>query len=64
MRIEFFGLTFDTPCVTFYLWSPWRAAALEHRLFEADFRPEWEVTAPLPATAGDYLAELLANLVL
>src|SRR5262249_30986296 len=23
------------PCVTFYLWSPWRAAALEHRLFDA-----------------------------
>ena len=35
MRIEFFGLAFDTPAVTFYLWSPWRASALEHRLFEA-----------------------------
>jgi hypothetical protein len=35
MRIEFYGLTFDTPCVTFYLWSPWRAAALEHQLFKA-----------------------------
>jgi hypothetical protein len=34
MRIEFYGLTFDTPRVTFYLWSPWRAAALEHRLYE------------------------------
>jgi hypothetical protein len=34
MRISFHGLTFDTPAVTFYLWSPWRAAALEHRLFE------------------------------
>ena len=35
MRINFYGLTFETPGVTFYLWSPWRAAALEHRLFEA-----------------------------
>ena len=35
MRINFYGLSFDTPCVTFYLWSPWRATALEHRLFEA-----------------------------
>ncbi len=35
MRVEFFGLQFDTPCVTFYLWSPWRSTALEHRLFDA-----------------------------
>lgn len=35
MRIDLFGLSFETPGVTFYLWSPWRAAALEHRLFEA-----------------------------
>lgn len=35
MRIDFYGLAFETPGVTFYLWSPWRAAALEHRLFEA-----------------------------
>ena len=35
MRIDFFGLTFDTPGVTFYIWSPWRATQLEHKLFEA-----------------------------
>jgi hypothetical protein len=35
MRVEFYGLVMETPRVTFYLWSPWRAAALEHRLFEA-----------------------------
>jgi len=35
MRVEFYGLVFETPRLTFYLWSPWRAAALEHRLFEA-----------------------------
>src|SRR2546421_11468216 len=34
MRIDFYGLAFETPRVTFHLWSPWRAAALEHRLFE------------------------------
>lgn len=34
MRIDFHGLGFHTPRVTFYLWSPWRASALEHRLFE------------------------------
>src|SRR5262249_37009772 len=28
------GLAFETPRVTFSLWSPWRASALEHRLFE------------------------------
>jgi hypothetical protein len=35
MQIDFYGLTFEAPRVTFYLWSPWRAAALEHRLFDA-----------------------------
>ncbi|MCS6851592.1 MAG: hypothetical protein NZ700_10550 [Gemmataceae bacterium] len=34
MRVEFYGLVFETPLVTFHIWSPWRAAALEHRLFE------------------------------
>jgi hypothetical protein len=34
VRVDFYGLTFETPCVTFYLRSPWRAAALEHRLFD------------------------------
>src|SRR5262249_20403235 len=31
----FHGLVFDTPRITFYLWTPWRASALEHRLFDA-----------------------------
>jgi hypothetical protein len=35
MRVDLYGLTFETGSVTFYLWSPWRAAAVEHRLFEA-----------------------------
>ena len=35
MRVDFYGLAFETPRVTFYLWSPWRATALEHRLFES-----------------------------
>lgn len=35
MRVDFFGLVFETPRVTFHLWSPWRSTALEHRLFEA-----------------------------
>jgi hypothetical protein len=35
MRFDFYGLAFETPRVTFYLWSPWRSTALEHRLFEA-----------------------------
>jgi hypothetical protein len=35
MRFEFYGLVFEAPRVTFYLWSPWRSTALEHRLFEA-----------------------------
>src|SRR5262245_10379400 len=34
MRIEFYGLTLDTPAVTVHLWTPWRATAIEHRLFE------------------------------
>src|SRR5262245_56228584 len=34
MRIDLYGLAFETPKVTAYLWSPWRASALEHRLFE------------------------------
>ena len=35
MRVDFYGLALETPRLTFYLWSPWRAAALEHRLFES-----------------------------
>ena len=35
MKVELFGLTMDTPSVTFYLWSPWRCPALEHKLFES-----------------------------
>jgi hypothetical protein len=35
MRIEFYGVAFETARVAFHLWSPWRAAALEHRLFDA-----------------------------
>ena len=35
MRVDFYGLTMETPGVTFYLWSPWRSSALEHRLFES-----------------------------
>jgi hypothetical protein len=35
MRIDLYGLAFETPRVSFHLWSPWRASQLEHRLFEA-----------------------------
>jgi hypothetical protein len=35
MRVEMYNLVFDSPGVSFYLWSPWRCTALEHRLFEA-----------------------------
>src|SRR3977135_1633086 len=35
MHVELYGLTFETPRVSCYLWSPWRASALEHRLFDA-----------------------------
>lgn len=35
MRVDFYGLAFETPTVSFYLWNPWRAALLEHKLFEA-----------------------------
>ena len=34
MLIDFYGLHFQTTRATFYLWSPWRACALEHRLFD------------------------------
>ena len=35
MRVDLYGLAFETPRVTVYLWSPWRCSALEHRMFEA-----------------------------
>jgi hypothetical protein len=35
MRVDIYGLTFETPGVTFYLWTPWRASELEHKLFRA-----------------------------
>jgi cardiolipin synthase len=37
---------------------------IEERVFRADFRPEWELTRPVPVTCGDYLKELLASLAL
>jgi hypothetical protein len=33
MQIDFYGLKFEATRITCYLWSPWRASALEHRLF-------------------------------
>jgi hypothetical protein len=35
MRVELYGLTMDSPGASFYLWSPWRSAVLEHKLFDA-----------------------------
>jgi hypothetical protein len=35
MRVDLFGLTMEAPGVTFYLWSPWRCAAIEHKLYES-----------------------------
>lgn len=35
MQIDFYGMRFETPRVTCYLWMPWRATALEHRIFTA-----------------------------
>jgi hypothetical protein len=35
MKVELFGLTMDAPGITFYLWSPWRCSAIEHKLFES-----------------------------
>ena len=34
MQVDLYGLTMETPGVTFYLWSPWRCSAVEHRLFD------------------------------
>jgi hypothetical protein len=34
MQIDLYGLGFQTPGISFFLWSPWRAAALETKLFE------------------------------
>ncbi len=36
--------------------------ALEEHLFLPDFRPEWELTEPLPLTPADYVSEALASL--
>ncbi|MBI3823045.1 MAG: hypothetical protein HY289_10260 [Planctomycetes bacterium] len=33
MQIDFYGFKFEASRVTCVLWSPWRASALEHRLF-------------------------------
>jgi len=34
MRVELFGLCFETPGVTAHLWSSWRASTLETRMFD------------------------------
>jgi hypothetical protein len=33
MQIEFYSFQFEASRITCYLYSPWRASALEHRLF-------------------------------
>src|ERR1043166_173498 len=33
MQIDFYGFRFEASRITCVLWSPWRASALEHRLF-------------------------------
>lgn len=33
MQIDFYGFRFEASRVTCTLWTPWRASALEHRLF-------------------------------
>jgi hypothetical protein len=35
MQVDLYGILIETPTVTLYLWSPWRAAALEHKIFDA-----------------------------
>jgi hypothetical protein len=35
VHFDLYGLSVETPRVTFFLRSPWRASALEHRLFDA-----------------------------
>jgi cardiolipin synthase len=39
-------------------------ALLEEKLFQSDFRPEWEVKEPLPVNLGDLACELLASWLL
>ena len=68
MHIEFYGLAFEAPRVTFHLWSPWRAVALEHRVFEAlralpgvkatEAPDEWRLEVP---DAKTWRAALLAT---
>jgi hypothetical protein len=52
MRVEFYGVNFETPCLSFYLWNPWRATQLETKLFEA--------VAGLPNVRREANAEELA----
>ena len=33
MQIDFYGFRFEASRITCIMWSPWRATALEHRLF-------------------------------
>lgn len=35
MRVDVYGLLFESQGVTCHLWSPWRCSQLEHRLFDA-----------------------------
>ena len=37
---------------------------VEQTLFLPDFHPEWEVRKPLDVTFGDYICEMVANLIL
>ena len=39
-------------------------AQVQAELFEPDFRPEWEMTRPLPCTSGDYVCEMFSSFCL
>ena len=60
MRVEFYGLTFETPKVSFYLWSPWRATTLEHRLFEVVTHPGKANLERLTADRGNVHGTILS----
>ncbi len=60
MRVELYGLGMETPSVTFYLWSPWRCTALEHKLFDAVKAVPNTTLEPAPDELRLHIAETKA----
>lgn len=60
MLLDVYGIVSDGPGVTYYLWSPWRASHLEHRMFDGIRL----LTSAEPVQAADEIQLMITDVTL